>query len=427
MPKKQNQINLKIVSPIPEAMRSQNDRTGLWDKLGVIPYRGCSKEASHRYLKLLFELYEHSPSFGAIVNDITTFGFDGEIELVRSGKLGFKSSESDLSDTDTDLYCEYFETIGINPLDLIEITKEIVTQLKVCGNAYLAYRRFTVNDSTKVSLKLLHPKYVMYQRDKKGKKANLVYSTNFANDSYSSWIMQEQKFDYYSVYPNVKKSDRSTETVFHIKKNGEVYGEPEGIQSIYWQFVEYALGNLSSKVTSNEFVATHLLEVPRLSEGMIGSEADGLKWLMSTKKALQEALTATGQNASSIGLLMNPSEENMKLHKIDVNRDTDWFKCQEETAKRKIYEIYRHFPQLSGSADLKSGLGQDTLTALYLAFDSKTIKPIQRRMSNEWMQIMNFIADDTNNPERKDVKFRFPNNVGDYINNIKEARGNAGG
>lgn len=420
----QSQINLEIQSPIPKAMRSRNDLNGVWEKLDLVPYRGTTKRGSDRYLRLLYELFEHSTSYGAVVNDLITYGFDGEFDLVKAGKAGIKSSATVLSDEDKGLYCDELERIGLTPLQIIEISKGFVKHRKISGNSFLLYRKVRVNDEVRTTLELLHPMSMKYKNDDSGR---VVYSENFFIDDWSLWSTGNKDFKEYRVFPDVRRTETITETVFHFKTGDDLYGYPETIQTVFWQYVEYALGLLSSKVTSNEFVASHLLEVPQVGLDQVSSDEEIKKYLKDLKKAMVELLTSKGINPTAMGVIMNPSDKDFKLHKLDVNRDTDWFNSQEEVAKRKIYEMNKSYPQLTGSSDAKSSLGQDTLTALFLMYDTKTVKPEQRLIANQWQVIMNFISEDCSIDIFKDVKFVFAENINEYVDKLNTIKNGSQG
>lgn len=404
-------------------MQSKNDRLGVWSKLNLVPYRGTTEKSSDRYLRLLYELFEHSPSFGAVVNDLITFAFDGEFDLINAGKAGIKFDDTELDGVDKVSYCENLEKIGLSPLDVIQLSKEFVKHKKISGNVFVKYRKIRVNDEIRATLQLLHPMSVKFKEQDNGAH-KLVYSKNFFIDDWSLWGVKDNDFIEYEVYPRTRQTKTITETVFHLKTGDGLYGFPDTIQSLLWQYSEYALGLLASKVNGSEFVASHILEVPLAGLDFASSDDQIRTYLRDIKKALNEAATNKGIDPSSLAVMMNPSKEKFNLHKVDVNRDTDWFKAQEEIAKRKIYELNKSYPQLTGSVDVGSSLGQDTITALFLMYDTKTVKPVQREISNFWQTIMNFISDDCEIEEFKDVRFKFAENIDEYVEKLTIIKGN---
>ena len=428
---------LELCNPFPELYKDNPADSTFYDSVKAIPYRGNRLNSSHMYLKVLYDLFELSSSFGAVINELVSTGFEGDLNLFKGGKIGLKTDPIELTDDEKLSFCDTIENFGFDISSIINCNKKEIRHYKICGNSYLHIRIVNVGESTKVNHSVLDPRCVMVTESKK----SVIISSVFA-ERMTGFTRKTNKKDFkvVPIYPEVRRTQNITETVFHLKHEdgqSEVYGMPESIQSAYWQFIEYSLAKLSAKVSAHEFVTKTIMQLPSINPAMLKSGNDVVrKMLTDFKKTIQDLMTNSGENASSIAVLNMPlaSEGEFKLHKLDVNRDTDWFKCQIETARSKIYELNRTYGQLTGARDAKSSLGQDTILALDSRYYSKTVRPKQSMMANRWMNVFNFISNETNSPELKDIRLGFPDRskeIRDELeaskSTVNEARSNSVG
>lgn len=403
---------LNIVNPLPEICKDNPAETTFYKSIKAIPYRGDYLNSSHMYLKVLYDLYELSPSFGAVINELVSVGFEGDIDLYEGGKLGLKMEPKELTEDQKVGFCNAIETMGFTLADVIKSSKKEVRHYKVSGNSYLHVRVVDVNGTYKVKEIVHDPRCVMVAEGNK----SVIISKNFAQRMSGFRPEKEDVKDYQVVpiYPEVRRTKFISETVFHLKHEdgqSEIYGMPESIQSVYWQFIEYSLGSLSAKVSASEFVTKTIMQLPSIDPALLKSgDAVVKKMLAEFKATIQKLMTNEGTNPSSIAVFNMPMASNgeMKLHDIKVNRDTDWFKCQMDTAASKIYELNRSYRQLTGAVESKSTLGQDAILALDSRYYSKTVRPYQSMVSNHRMEVFNFISEETKSPELKNVQLKFP-------------------
>lgn len=404
---------LNIINPLPEICKDNKAETTFYKEIKAIPYRGDYTRSSQMYLKVLYDLYELSPSFGAVINELVSTGFDGDIDLYQGKKLGLKSDPVELSDSDKDQFCESIETLEYSLFDVIKNTKKQIRHYKVSGNTYLHVRVSKFNNQQRVKEVVVDTRCCMIAEGGEDLIISKVFGERLSG--FRRTAITEDDFQVVPIYPKVRRTKNFSETIFHLKNEdgqSEIYGMPESIQSTYWQFIEYSLGSLSAKVSAHEFVTKKIMQLPSVNPALLKS-GDALvrKMLADFKKTIQELMTNQGSNPSSIAVLNMPlaSEGEIKLHDIEVNRDTEWFKCQMETASTKIYELNRSYRQLTGAKDAKSSLGQDAILALDSRYYAKTVRPYQSMMSNHRMQVMNFIGEETGRDELKNKLFLFPN------------------
>lgn len=413
-------------NPLPSVFKDNSDNRNTYDEFGLIPYRGNSKESSHSYLKLLYDLFELSPSQGSCINDIVNYAFSGDIDLVKSSKPGLKLEKSgEMNDSEKVDYCTKLESLGISSLlEIGRLSKMKGRHKKISGNSYLYVKVVTINGESKVSFKVYHTLCGMILKKKKDTDPTTIV---LANDFTSTTLKDKDKRKLVRVYPdvNISGAGKVFETVFHLKANEEesdIYAMPDSLQTLRWQYIESALADLSCKISGTEFVAKQLLVMPGPDPATDGTGDDNQKSkFLRMTHSLRDLMTNEGHNAKSLGIIQSPFGSDMpELHNLEVNRDSAWFKCQMEIASNYIYAAHRHNKQLTGMSTATSNIGGNVIFDLSVKFNHTVVKPIQAQCENEWLEIMDWIMSVTGNEAYKGVRFKFNDNIKEQLKDLKD-------
>lgn len=420
---------LQIKNPLPPLYRGKNDRQNVYKKVGLIPYRGTTSYSSDNFLNLLFDLYELSPSFGAVVNDIVYYGFEGDIDLTEGQKAGLKlANKEPIDDSRKVEYCEFLEGLGLSFLQIKKASKKIIKFFKICGNAYVYFRRVSQNGVNKCIIKVYDPRYVKYREKKNDFGFDTVAISSSFILEHRFWSQDDEDYKICPVYPNYRETETLYETMFHLKNEdgqSDIYGMPEDIQAMYAKYSEYALGSHSAKVNDKETTAKYMLQTPRLTLDTIKAGNDAYKkQQIEFKRALSRIASNEGDNPDSIVTLPPPvgSEGDYKLMKMDINRDIEWYKGQKEEARNDIYSLNRSHQEITGARESKGSLGSDSLTALFVKYDIGTVSPYQGMVSDFWMDINNAICDSVGNTDFKNIKYLFPKKITEYVETMRDAK-----
>lgn len=424
-------MNLTIKSPIP-AIVKQNSK-GLsfqTDKIRLIPYRGGGSGQSHGYLKLLYDLVDLSPSQGTCIKNVVKYGFRSITGFEREGIEGLRFEGEESSKLTLQEIQEMNDTLkeaGMSIKDFLNISKAASFHKGVCGNTYLHYRLTKVGDEVRIMIKPLHPKTVMLVDNDK------LYNEVIVADSFGDEVLKDKKkHKRISVFPAFDETRTTKECVFHFKEHtyeSEHYGMPSTLQTIRSQFIEYALTELSTKVSGKNEVSSKAFAVSMNDlvndVNKEGGENEVVENLKKYAKQLREVTTLEGNNPSTIAVLANPSDKPMQMFDISINRDTNWYKEQLDRHSGFIYAAHGDNRQLTGLSDAKANLGGNVLVTLYEKYNIETIMEHQAIMADFMKMIINQVFEDLGVDKFMDVKPIYENKINMLIDKLNGYANNA--
>lgn len=412
------QINL--VNPLPPLFQDKNDKGAKFKDGKLIPFRGESKETAHGFLKLLYDLYELSPSQFTCVNNVISYGFSGNIDLERNVKAGLMlNADTTLGDEAKLDWCDRIERYGISPLDIVKLSQFASIHKKVSGNAFVLYRLVNQNGEYNLTLQVIDSRCPIYLKDDSVKydKVRVFNNPSEIDDS------NKDNFRDIPVYPAFNESRNIKECVFHLKNcdiSGSKYSMPDSLGSLRWQYVEYMLNDLSCKVSGEEYVAKHLAVVRGL-EPLMKEDGDdeGIDFIKEMGRSIRKIVAQNGNDGKQrvMALLGLPAEAEFDLHSLDVNRDTNWYAKQENSAAFKIFSAHRDNRQLAGDQESKSNLGGDFMSPLYVKY-GVTIQKYQDEMSNFFKLIFGQLSEDVNDPIIGIVKIKFEDKISQIVDRL---------
>ena len=398
---------IKVKSPFPDLLQSSYSKEWFSDAGNdYLPYRGSTQNPSHGYLKMLYFLQELSPSQGTCINNIKKYSFKSISGFLEDYIPGLSTDEEPVTkEAKKDIALKLTE-MGMSPLHLLHIGRCVSEHLKVCGNAYIHYQMNVIAGVPTVTLNVLHPLKVLINADD-----NLYNTVSVCNDFINSG---DDEIKQYRVFPAFKGSEKKKECVFHIKNEGGSnphYGTPDTIHTIRSQFIEYALTELSCKVSGRAEVASNVFAFPTPAGAGEGGEDDPMKMIMAIASTINKLLTNEGENAKTIGTIGKPQGEDIQHFKLDVNRDTAWYKENIEIHSGIIYGAHGDNKQLSGQAEAKAGLGGNVVDSLMVKYNEDAILPMQEDVSNALMLITDLAFEDSGNEKYVGTKIIFRNAI----------------
>lgn len=408
----------KIKNPIPDTVKDTKDLRKVIRGLKLIPYYGTSERSSHNYLKLLYDLYQLSPSQGTCINDINTFAFEGFPGLGKVADIN--DPEPEVSDQEKSQFAEIYSRLGLKFFDITAHAKAAGLHYKYSGNIFFRIRKTIVQGQPYYSIGLEFPYNCMYavMSDEEADDPRMIF---IAKD-YSLDRLQKGYFRITSKFPEWTDHGDYFETIYHVKNDvdgNDWYGRPDSLQSIHWQVVEFLLSDQAVKIGSTNMVALYLLafEAPEI-ETHTDSKDDRQSKLREKVVALRKLVTTSGDSPEAIGAVEYAKDSNPpEVLKFDIMRDYEWFESQNTIAKQHIFGSHRWPSELSGSTQSKSGIGSNIMKDLFLIKDETVIRPYQRFMSGHFNTIWNFIGQDSGQDIGSYIPV-FPNNIINLVESI---------
>ena len=413
---------LGIKSSLHPLFQSDLDKDFVYSQLDLIPYRGNDDYSSHASLQLYYDLAELSPSYNICINELKRTAFAGDMDLSKSGRLGLKTDPEDLLMTrDEKLrYVDGIESVGVTLPQINELIQSAFEHYKISGVAYIHYIESMLGDARKISMKIIDTRNGMIIRRKRRNSPILLfvmpkfitqYSTSFQFFS----AITKKVFRQIPVYPFFRNRKTFRETVFMFKKGGLVYGTPDTVGTIRDQWIEYALTELSAKISGSEFVCTKLLTY-QAKEATSDARKEKKKFDQLSIN-LKNAMTNKGE-ASSLVIIKVPPNIGLDFEDLTFSRDSTWYKTQLDKACNNIYAANGVYKQLTGAEQAKANLGGNILMDLMTVYDHKIINGYQRDFSNFFMPISNEIVKFAKLNGLENTKLVFPKTIDDIKENL---------
>lgn len=416
---------MKLKSPIPDIVKSLDKNSSYsFSKIKLIPYRGSSAMSSHGYLKFMYKLAGLSPSYNTCLRNVQRYAFRAITAFEKNGIEGFIFADEDteqISKEDVIKLNDALKNVSLSIKDILKVGKEINYHKTICGNSYIHYQVRKIGNEQIITLKSYHPENVMIVDDDE------LFNTAVISNSFTEETLKnEKKYKKLPIFPAYNEDGGVKEFLFHFKNDSsesEVYGMSDHNAIIRNQFIEYALIQLSEKVSGKSEVASKLLAM-RLDEFAndvnreAGDSGDIEMLMRKFANTLRKIITLDGDNPETIAVVGNPSGGDLQDIDLQINRDTDWYKENIEKHSSYIYASFSDHKQLTGMADARANLGGNVLATLYEKYNLNTIADVQSSIADDLMEVLNAIFDDLGLDEFKDIKPRFENRLEVIVNSL---------
>lgn len=423
---------IDFVNPFPEYVKHSKaieQVSGLFKKYNLIPYYGDNEGCSHYYLKLLYDATSLSTSHTSCKNDICTYSFSGTLDIIpRREVIEVERIEDErtlLNSTQKLAYLQSLKDVGVNLQKIPRLTKNLFNDLGDVGNAYLLIRLVKVGSVYKVfffPIRSCNAAYVT----KKGQNSNVLMVTDYWDEEW--WKIVKPKFymtsDDCDTQFNWSKKDNVWETVVHLKDledGSPFYGRAKIMSELNWLFVEYSMSDLACKVASTEYVSKHILafeeEDPIRFRNKKGSRQQQFQKRID---AIRDITTVEGANPSTLAGIQYPHGSNApSLLQLTVSRDTDFTKCQLESASSAIFSKWSWHKELVGFEKMRSNTGRSLIRELFTVRNISTIRPNQRKWENFWGTVFHEIFKIAK-PNTPDYTVKFADSLTELIQALGE-------
>lgn len=419
-------VEMSIPSPIPSSIDT-NDISQFFDELGLVPYFGTTTHTSQTVLNQFAQLYALSVTHRACIDSTCTYAFEGNIKLIQASLDGIETPQenTDIPFSELQSIVNTVKELGFSFSEVSKLTKRLDTDLSIFGNAYLQMTISNVGSQYNVRF-TFHPcQNVMYQFDAKQIKQGQVperkvmISENFTRE----WVSL-YKPQIIHTFPNYSKLGSGViSTVFHIKNESDKsvwYGRPRSLASFNDQYTQCFSSTSAAAKMKHDFVASYIMFMEK--------ELEDLDPISIAKRAANFRQIATiqgGENAKSLIMQQYPNGgKTPTIEKLDVSRDTDYYKAVNEQTEINIVQSHGWDRALLGSTSASNGIGKDSAIISTLAkADAATIKPRQERFSGLWYDIFKQIELITGK-QISQYQIQFPQRLSALIKEIKEANAN---
>ena len=416
-----------LTNPIPAALRDPEILTAIFTKYGIIPYYGDEDSTSHATLQVLADVAGLSPSYMACKSDLQVFAFGEQVNIAAKKIPGLLDTEQEppLPFSKKVEFSNWLESLGINLLDVIEITRELFSDRRDTGNAYLKIKIVTVGGTIKVFLDPVDPLEAAYLRTMKLEDPVMVTTKYWDEEYWKKKPPTLTKVSYLGRPYSWSKRGGTLETILHLKTGKGYYGRPKILPLINWMYAEYEMGNLAAKTASTEFTAKHLVffeetDPSRFKGDQGAAEADFRKRM----QALRLVTTNEGdfgQAKSLVGMEYPYGQKPPDVHPLEVNRDTAHMEKTMDMVTTLVYASQGWSKELTGVTPIKGGIGSNILIDLFNTKNVSTVYPIQSYYENVWADVFRAIAEQVGYTGET-YTVQFPDLISSLVQSLKEFR-----
>lgn len=445
-----------LPNPIPAQFKDPEDLQDFFKGLSVVPYYGTSENTSHRFLDLLKNLAELSPTFGSIMGDINAYAFGLNLEVTTRNIPGLKTQDTGELQEDAQInYLRWAGQYNIKASRILQVSKKANTHLSICGNAYLLIRRITAGDLVQYYFEVPHFTHCAYVISKDNGELFLLISRYLGDlellRKYPPRILRATKEGDRIRWNTV--GNGIEEAVIHIKNDNAIddsdyYNRPQLISAMPALYTDYKIGELSSKIAATDLISKKLLafeapdpdaiggdedpeETPEINNGQIGSKRS-MDYFERNAMILKQLVTNMGHHPSistnertpsTIATIEYPHGGNPPTAiDLEVNRDRDYHKYQDERSAIIICEALRWAPELISNRPAEATLGGNLMYDIFTIKNQTTIVPIQTKFEDLWNEILEQIHQQENAPaEFSSYGIKFTDLIGSILEKFKGA------
>lgn len=416
----------KLSNPLPKQLRDPKKLRDFFSDLKLVPYAGGTKYSSHKFLGLLEDLYELSPSKSTCIDDIGFWSFGGDFDVVRKVRPGLKIERPEVEEATKVAFYDFIENLGIQVVKLPELIELLDKDLKKTGNCYLRYREVELNGERVVYLWRVPPIFAMYLNTPPGEIRTLALSKHFLEAD----IDRLDDLELVRTYPNWTDLPNGRETIFHWKTtrdHSSWYGRPQDLSVLYWEFTEWQKANHSAKVADADLTSVFFLFMEKPDPNAVSEDGTPADLdVRKMKNDIKKVATVKGdfEESDTFALIRHPHGTSApKVEPIAINRDTKWFEANVKAASDYIYAAFKWSKILSKFDKPSSSIGGNVLIDEFTTANTTTIKPNQRNWELRLLEVLNRAKEFGGAPaEFAELGFEFEDRVTSLVESLSEGR-----
>lgn len=376
-----------IYFPLDDELKDSEKAKRLYKDLCYIPFY----EGSDVTLKFFEKMSKLSPTHGACLSNIKDYVLGGEFTVSKK-RNGVSRPNKDYSVDETQFngYWDFVESFTSGD-ELMECGEDVYNNISTYGNDFLEVIRTEV-DNTKYLFYKSHPAdSCRYVSTEKGEMKLVLISPIWDLE-----YIRKNPPDIIPVYPFfTEESGNTSRTLIHTKNKSagrQWYGDPMGIASLFFWFLDYQLGYYAVDGYFNKWIATIFFETFGDEED---EDNDG-----SFGDAIEDTFTQKGKNRKRVMHRNTSGDKETKIHEFSPHTEEGFHQAMKEIAEAEVYKGHKWHPVLMQSTP--GSLGQSNeFREIAKNKDKTVIKPWQNKILSP-LRIMFRIAEEWfgfDNPE----------------------------
>jgi hypothetical protein len=362
-----------VCSPILEELRDNDYFHRIFSIYPIVPFF----DGSDVTLRFFERMYKLCPTHASIIKDQVDYACGLGWRVEQGTDIGVEPEADIIRIADRNQKAEYVNfvksALGQTQFnDLLPKMKKAAKNLKVTGNYFLELVLTETAGVKNAALHIYDSEMCRYQLANRDAEIKYVYISQSWDWSYIS----VNKPAILPLYPNFEVDSFGTQrTIIHIK-NEEIgrywYGEPDSISGMFMQYMEYQLGEYSTKGYANNWTGKFFVQ----SFQPIDADEE-VEQSEKFKDGIDAVFTNKG-GSRSIFHQNNPLGKDFAttVQEMASKTDEQFHKAMEELSKAAIIRSHRWHSILIESTAGKLGGGGEYQEIVKNKFWT-VIKPLQ--------------------------------------------------
>jgi len=320
-----------VASPLEDELKDLERQAMTFVTLPFIPFFDNS-DSTLRVLRLLGTL---SPTHGSCIQNMQNYITGGGLRAVQKVRPGASFARAEFLDkAQEEAVYDFIETWhpDIDVFYLMEQVNGVYLNLATFGNGFV-----------KVTISKIGGKVSMYFESVDAEKVRYLITIDGSRKVGISALWDYEYTSRYfpevfPVYPEMgANEDGSITTVIHIKNKAvgrDWYGLPKSYSSIFYQFIEYQLGDYSTKGYANMWTGKTFMETAGDDVEVNSAEMEEFR------AALRDTFSAGGKGKTIVHRHRSQADPATMIHEFEDTKSHEFHESIAAIAEKQIIKAH---------------------------------------------------------------------------------------
>ena len=372
-------------SPIEEEIKDLEQEQLTFKQFPIVPFM----DRSDAMLKLLRKVKTYSPTHGSCIASIGDYVLNGEFDVIRKKRNGFKDRNplEEVSDVDFNLFIDFIESLNpeSNGSLLLSEVRKAYLNYKTYGNCFIRMDLVEIAGNRYVYIYNVDAEMCRYWITLRGQDRVILISELWTDD-----YIQRHPPTFVDLFPHfTDMGDGVMSTIIHCSNDVEGrdwYGLPDSINSFFYQYEEYQLGDYTTKGYANRWTGDKYIETAGDIEGQ---DPHG-----EFRGALKKTFSNDGEGERIVHRHRNTDDPQTYIYEFKEDKSWEFHKHEGERAEAQIIKSHNWHKILMG-LPTPGRLGGETGEAFREIYKNKyfnVIRPLQVKIMTPFNQLLEYAA-----------------------------------
>ena len=431
-------------NPIPHERPTTGDMREWMRGYRVVPYYGDYQTGSHRFLELLRDLCELSPTYGAVMEVRQSLTFGSRLRVCGRAVPGLAGERSAVDYATQVAFVEVLDGFGLTLTDIVRMSREMDEHLDQSGNAYLAITRVRVGEATAYRFEVLHYLHCIYTLSEDPGEYFLLHSRHLGYPenltNHPPRLYRVTRGPGEPLRWMTDRDDPTVErTVIHRRAgravdDGQYYGRSPLIRNLTHLYIDFQQGNHVSKVAATQILVKKLIALegpdPNAIQQVLDADGKEVDTFLRDAKMIRELITSVQTPGNALGPRPGQAEvatvqfpyggKPPETIDFEVNHDTKYLDWQAGYAADRVAAALSWDTTLTSLRKVNASLGGNLLFDTLLEKKIEVTDAKQDEEENLWNGTLAQLMEDAATPAPfSELGIEFPDRIGELLQGIR--------